>query len=50
MRLNDWSIAASYDTARIVAGLGLHREQADHLAPFKRRVMSRCGEPNRTKA
>jgi hypothetical protein len=36
MRLNNWSIAASYDTARIFAGLGfglLHREQVDHLAP-----------------
>src|SRR5262245_21898418 len=36
MLLNNWSTAASYDTARIFAGLGLrllHREQVDHLAP-----------------
>jgi hypothetical protein len=25
MRLNNWSIAASYDTARIFAGFGLWR-------------------------
>jgi hypothetical protein len=34
MRLNNWSIAASYDTARIFAGLGFgSSEQVDHLAP-----------------
>jgi len=43
MRLNNWSIAASYDTARIFAGLGFgssHREQVDHLAPAPHRRTS----------
>jgi hypothetical protein len=42
MRLNNWSIAASYDTARIFAGLGFgssHREQVDHLAPAPHRLV-----------
>jgi hypothetical protein len=36
MRLNNWSIAASYHTGRLFAGLGFgsaHREWLDHLAP-----------------
>jgi len=36
MRLNNWSIAALYDTARIFAGLGFGSstaKQVDHLTP-----------------
>jgi hypothetical protein len=43
MRLNNWSIAAFYDTAGIFAGLRLrplHREQIDHLAPAPHRRTS----------
>jgi hypothetical protein len=43
MRLNNWSIAASYDTARIFAGLRLrllHREQIDDLATAPHRRTS----------
>jgi hypothetical protein len=48
MRLNNWPIAASYDTARIAvsyefAGSGfglLHREQVDHLAPAPQRIVA----------
>jgi hypothetical protein len=37
MRLNNGSIAASYDTARIFAGFSSTREQVDHLAPAPHR-------------
>jgi hypothetical protein len=40
MRLNNWSIAASYDTARIFAGLDFGsctREQVDHFGPAPHR-------------
>jgi hypothetical protein len=43
MRLNNWSIAASYDTARIFAGLGFGSStarQVDHLAPARTGVCS----------
>jgi hypothetical protein len=44
MRLNNWSIAASYETARIFAGLGFGSsaaEQVDHLAPAPHRLVLR---------
>jgi hypothetical protein len=44
MRLNNWSIAASYDTAPIFAGLGFGsstREQAAYFAPAPHRLVLR---------
>jgi hypothetical protein len=43
MRLNNWSLAASYDTARIFAGLGFGSStaQVDHLAPAPHRLVLR---------
>jgi hypothetical protein len=44
MRLNNWSIAASYDTAPYLRRLRLrllHREQVDHLAPAPQRLVLR---------
>ena len=41
MRLNNWSIAASYDTARIFAGFGSSTAQVDHLAPAPHRLVLR---------
>jgi hypothetical protein len=41
MRLNNWSIAASYDTARIFAGFGSSTAQVDRLAPAPHRFVLR---------
>src|SRR6266849_5912404 len=47
MRLNNWSIAASYDTARSsrLRLRLLHREQVDHLAPAPHRLVLRQHAP-----
>jgi hypothetical protein len=44
MRLNNWSIAASYDAARIFAGLGFGSSTASRIISRPRRTTARrCG-------
>jgi len=42
MRLNNWSIAASYDTARIFAGLGFGSSTAGRSIISRRRRTGLC--------
>jgi hypothetical protein len=48
MRLNNWSIAASYDTARIFAGLGFGSSTASKsIISRPRRTWSHPGKRDR---
>jgi len=42
MRLNNWSIAASYDTARIFAGLGFGSSTASRSIISRQRRTGLC--------
>jgi len=42
MRLNNWSIAASYDTARILAGLGFGSSTASRSIISRARRTGLC--------
>jgi hypothetical protein len=47
MRLNNWSIAASYDTARILAGLGFGSSTASRSIISRSRRTGLCSGSTR---